>query len=189
MVKQTNNDQVLRFSPYAWAKAIYYLQNADTEVSMMGISAENDYLFIENVFLVEQKCTKAHTEFDDEAYNNYIYDMCALKGMEMQRVGRIWIHTHPSFGAAPSGTDNATLRDIFGGCDWAVRVILGKISDKKEVDYDCTLQIKNPAMHIPLEVTVDWDCDFPKSDAKQWKEELDEQVTHVIIPAVVHTNG
>ena len=172
-------EPLLRITPYAWSKAIHFLKEADTETSMMGISAKDDLLLVVDVALIEQECSGTSTEFDGDAYNNYIYDAVIEKKEDIERVGRIWIHTHPGFGASPSGTDKGTMKEVFGNCDFAVRLILGEISKTNKVDYSCMLQVKRFGLQIPMEVDIDYGTSFAASERDKWDEELKDKVSKV----------
>lgn len=159
----------LKFSAYAWAKLQYVLRATKNEVGMFGISLKEDPLSIIDLAILKQKVTSASVEFDQEGIANF-YDDCIDKGMNINQYSRVWIHTHPSGIYSPSSTDEKTFLDTFGNCDWAVMYILTK--DNK--DY-CALQYnKFPANRVELiGQRVDFSIPFPKSNADEWKKELE----------------
>lgn len=90
-----------------------------------GVSAEEDPLYVEEVWTVGQRCSMASVKFDDEAVADYFEDQVD-KGRSPERFGRIWLHTHPGESASPSGVDEHTFATVFGQCDWAVMFILAR---------------------------------------------------------------
>ncbi len=117
----------------------------------MGISAEDDPLYVERIELVKQSASACFVEMDDEAVADHI-DNCAQMGIPPARCGRIWMHTHPGSSAEPSMTDEQTFHRAFGGCDWSVMFILargGAIYARLQFGALAGVQVKIP-------VTVDW---------------------------------
>ena len=56
---------VLRFTPTAWAKLLYFRDFGDTEVGGFGITAKDDLLLVEDFVTVQQKVSVASVSFDD----------------------------------------------------------------------------------------------------------------------------
>jgi len=165
--KLKSPEAVLRFSYDAWQKLQYIKQKSTTEVSGFGITDPDDPLYITDFKLIKQNSTSATTdmtkegiaEFDDK----YGYEL----GLLPVNMMRVWIHTHPSFSATPSNTDEETFNEVFGKCNWAVMFILGE--DNK---YTCTLQYNTiPAGKFNIPMKVDG---FPEN--KEWDKELKENV-------------
>src|SRR5688500_10822492 len=98
----------LRFSPFAWAQLLYWRDCGPTEVSGFGVTAEDNLLRIEEIQLVRQQCSPMSVVFDDESVADY-FDRQVDCGLAMERVGRIWVHTHPGNCPAPSLTDEDTF--------------------------------------------------------------------------------
>lgn len=164
----------LRFSPAAWSKMIYFRELSKTnEVSAFGICHDADELLrVDDVVLVKQSVGAATTDFDDDAVATFFYEMDKA-GFQPFQVGRIWIHTHPSFSPSPSGKDEDTFREAFGNCSWACMVILG--GDKNF----CRLRIGGmglPELIVEPELVVDWGCAYTGTNYKLWKQEFDDKV-------------
>ncbi|MEM8864534.1 MAG: hypothetical protein AAGF31_03200, partial [Planctomycetota bacterium] len=85
----------------------------------------SDPLLIEDFQLVSQQADWGAVAFDDEAVAEY-FDNHVDDGLPPQRVGRIWVHTHPGPSPLPSGTDEETFARVFGGCSQAVMLILAQ---------------------------------------------------------------
>ena len=130
----TNNKPV--FSPSAWQKYILLRDMGGTEISAMAICFDPDEpLKINDLYVPEQTCSSAYTEFDDDALSE-LYEMYGpqidpdddtkLTGLHPYQFSRIWLHTHPGQSAKPSGTDHTTFKERFGPPDWAVMFILAR---------------------------------------------------------------
>ena len=83
---------ILRFSPTAWAKLLYLRDLGPTEVGVFGISATDDLLRVEDVCLVQQRCSQVSVAFGDEAIAAY-FDEQVDRGLRPEQFGRIWIST------------------------------------------------------------------------------------------------
>lgn len=139
----------------------------------------NDPLLVEYFELVEQECTWAHVEFDDESVADY-FDRMVDAGLQPSQFARIWIHTHPGDSPHPSGTDEVVFRDKFGECDWSIMFILAEGGE-----YYARLQIKEPAAAFDLSVQIDYSADFVGSDRQAWDLEYDENVFGKYIPPYI----
>ena len=84
----------LRFSPAAWAKLLFLCDLGDTEAGGFGITPADDLLRIEDVQLVQQRCTGASVAFDDLAVA-CVFDQQVDLGCNPAQFGRIWVHSHP----------------------------------------------------------------------------------------------
>ena len=91
----------------------------------MGSRRAGDLLLVEDVRLVRQTCDWASVAFDDAAVADF-FDEQVDAGRQPEEFGRIWVHTHPGDSAGPSLTDEETFARVFGGCDWAVMLILAR---------------------------------------------------------------
>lgn len=163
---------VLRFSPTAYAKLLYVRDLGSTEISGFAVCRKVDDLFCVNEFhLVKQTASAAFVEFDDDA----LADFQAQKfgqGLQPNQYGRIWLHTHPSDGVTPSGTDEDTFAKIFGSYDWSIMFILGKQgSTYARLQH----KIGNTNMYHAVEMDVKFDMSVPfeASDFAAWKAEYD----------------
>jgi len=95
----------------------------DSEVGGFGISAADDFLYLEDVQLVRQTCTSVSVCFDDQAVADF-FDRQVDMGRRPEQFGRTWVHTHPGNSPEPSMTDGQTFACVFGRTDWAVMVRL-----------------------------------------------------------------
>lgn len=113
----------LVLSQLAHLKLQYLSHIGGTEVGFFGIASEHDLLFIEDLYVPKQKCTSASVDFLPEGLEDMQFYM-AEKGIPASRYARVWIHTHPNgIGCTPSGTDEATFKDIFAKRPWSVMAI------------------------------------------------------------------
>lgn len=108
----------------AWQKLTLLADSVDYEIAAIGVTSGDNPLFVEDIVLPEQVCSKASFDFVDGALADHM-----VKQYEAGRVGdqsyRIWIHTHPEgVGCTPSGTDWETMDDGFGKCPFTVMVIM-----------------------------------------------------------------
>lgn len=171
------NPMKLRFSPTAWAKLLYLRDYGDTEVGGFGITLPDDLLYVDDFILIKQECTSVTVEFDDDDVADFMMDMVE-DGLKPEQFMRIWIHTHPSMSATPSGTDEETFDRVFSKCDWAVMAIVSDTGSQY-----CRLQINGGpfpgAFDIPIEVDFST-YEFPASDTEAWKKEYDDNVTECV---------
>ena len=163
---RTNAKPSLRLTPYAWAKLLRLRDLGPTEVGGFGISAKDDLLLIEDVCLVKQLCTSVTVKFDDESVADY-FDTYVDLGLTPERIGRIWIHTHPGDSPQPSGTDEETFARCFGNSDWAVMFILARGGKT----YARLRFRAGPGGALELPVEVDFTQPFAASGGAGWDEE------------------
>jgi len=138
-------------APLAWLKLQFLCHAGDTEVGGFGLSADDDPLYLDDVVTVAQAAGPAYVALDDAAVADHL-DACADAGVPPARCGRVWVHTHPGESAAPSPTDERTFARAFGGCDWAVMLILARGGDA----YARLAFAAGPGGAVPLGVAVDW---------------------------------
>ncbi len=172
----------LRFTPYAWAKLLFMCHTRSTEVSGMGIGAEDDPMTIEDIEIIKQRCNPCFTDIDSDAYADRMVDLCDPEGQRKltpQRCQRVWIHTHPAGLGVPSVHDDETFEKSFGLADWAVMFIYSK-----SADVYCQLRMtarnaNGVATELRQEVPVSiaWDRPFPAAVPASWAMELDAQVS------------
>lgn len=161
----------VRFSPYAWAKLLWMRDHGPTEVAGYGIAQDaGDILAVNDFATVQQTAGPASAEFNDDALANF-YDDQAELGLQPCQFSRVWIHTHPGTSATPSPTDVNTFAEAFGGCDWAVMVILG--TEGQTTARLHLAQAPAPRLQVELETTVDYDLPFPASDRESWLAEYE----------------
>jgi hypothetical protein len=165
----------LRFSPYARSKLLYLRDVGQTEVGGFGISAADDLFLIENVRLVEQRCTEVSVEFQDEAVADFFDEQVDL-GRRPEQFARQWIHSHPGESAEPSWTDEGTFARAFGSSAWAVMFIVAKGGETyARLRFGC-----GPGAELIVPVAVDWDVPFPASEQAAWRQEYDQCVRPIV---------
>ena len=141
------------FSPLAWLKLLMFLHAGDTEVGGFGISSEKRPLYIEDFMTVKQTVTAATVAFDDTAVADY-FDDCIDRGLTPARFARIWVHTHPGESPEPSSVDEETFHRVFGKCDWAVMLIVGRTHKTyARVSFGA-----GPGGAVMVPVNVDWEA-------------------------------
>ena len=118
--KTTTRCPTLRFTPHAWAKLLFLRDQGDTEVGGFGITSAEDLLLVEDIQLMEQECTVASVEFDDDSVADFFDrqdQVLSLGGVsteliELFRVARI----------ARAGFDEtqSSIESRFGLCELAL---------------------------------------------------------------------
>jgi len=83
---------VLRFSPTAWAKLLFFRDRGESEIGGFGIAAANDLLRIEEFCTIKQDATVASISFDDLAVADFFEAQVDL-GRKPEQFARIWLHT------------------------------------------------------------------------------------------------
>lgn len=161
----------LRLTPYAWAKLLFLRDAGPIEVGGFGVAAADDPLLIEDLVLIEQRCTSITVEFDDEAVADF-FDRQIDLGRRPESFARLWIHTHPGNSAEPSSTDEETFERCFGRTDWAVMFILARAGQcYSRLRFNC-----GPGGELHLPVAIDWEAPFPAADHPAWAAEYNENV-------------
>lgn len=174
----------MRFTPYAWAKLLFFRDAGSTEIGGFGVSSKADPLLVEDFIVINQTTTAVTVAFDDEAVANYFEDMVAA-GRQPAQFARIWIHTHPGSSPSPSGTDEETFARVFGSCDWAVMFILAKGGDT----YARLRFNVGPGGHLVMDDQVDFRADFGPPNWEQWQAEYAERVTAEVFDPPVYAKG
>ncbi len=185
-------DLTLRFTRYAWGKLAYVNELSTTEISGFCIANPKDLLLVEDIAFLQQVNTGASTLLDDEAVADHFDDQVDA-GRQPNQFARIWLHTHPNshnFGKktkrnrriindnfcvpSPSWTDESTIRQAFGSCDWAVMFIYGGGS----TGY-ARLVFKKPVNgQIVMPVEIQKKGKNPtKKDFAKWKREFEKNIT------------
>jgi proteasome lid subunit RPN8/RPN11 len=174
------------FSPLAWLKLLMFLHAGDTEVGGFGISAENQPLYIADFVTVKQAVTSVTVAFDDAAVADY-FDDCIDRGLTPARFARIWIHTHPGSSPNPSGVDEETFARVFGGCDWAVMLIVSHTHET----YARVSFSAGPGGSVLAPVRVDWPA-WPQAllehgaelsvMSERWMDEYGKNVFPALLP-------
>jgi len=157
---------VLRFSPTAWAKLLYFRDRQETEVGGFGVLSADDLLRVEEFVTVRQAVSMASVCFDDQAVADF-FEAQVDAGRKPEQFCRVWLHTHPGNCPQPSSTDEETFARVFGGCQWAVMFVLaqeGKTYARLRFNV-------GPGASAVVPVDVDYGQPFGASDAAAWERE------------------
>jgi hypothetical protein len=169
---------ILRFSPTAWAKLLYFRDKSENEVGGFGITEPDDLLFVTEFATVKQEVTGASVLFDDEAVADY-FDRQVDMGRRPEQFARLWCHTHPFESAQPSTTDEETFARVFADSQWAVMFIVAQ----NNTAYARLSFHVGPGGHALIPVKVDYRCPFPASDREAWDAEY---AAHVRVVEWLH---
>ena len=162
---------VLRFSPTAWAKLLYFRDRGETEIGGFAITRPDDLLYVEEFVTVRQDTTIASISFKDEAVAEF-FERQVDDGRKPEQFCRIWLHTHPGESCEPSSVDEETFRRVFGRCEWAVMFVVGKTSKTH-----ARLRFNvGPGASIMLPVDLDYRGPFEGTDVEAWKAEYDAHI-------------
>ena len=157
---------VLRFSPTAWAKLLFFRDYGETEIGGFGVCGAEDLLYVDQFVTVRQEASVASVSFDDAAVADY-FDAQVDEGRKPEQFARIWLHTHPGDSPQPSGTDLGTFARVFGGCQWAVMFILARNGKS----YARMRFNVGPGGQVLVPVEVDYSRPFGPSDRESWEIE------------------
>ena len=162
----------LRFSPYAWAKFLYFRDKGSTEISGFGISTAENLLSIVDFITVKQSCTAVSIKLDDVSVSDFFVDQTNL-GRQPCQYSRVWLHTHPGSSASPSGTDISTLNEVFGDTDFSVMAILALGgATYARIRFNGALNLE---FEIPIK--IDYSLPFPASNKEAWDLEYTANVS------------
>jgi len=162
---------VLRFTPTAWAKLLYFRDRKGTEVGGFGITSIDDPLLVEDFVTVKQDVTAVSVAFDDEAVADHFEDQVDL-GRLPEQFCRIWLHTHPGHSPQPSDTDEETFGRVFSQCQWAVMFILARGGESfARLRFNV-----GPSGHAAVPVEIDYGQAFEGSDTDAWEAEYQANV-------------
>lgn len=165
----------------AWAKLIFLRDRGRTEIGGFGIAPAGDLLYVEDIQLVRQACTRVSVAFDDTAVAEF-FDEQVDGGRRPEEFGRIWVHSHPGESAQPSWVDEETFDRVFGSCDWAVMFIVARGGETY-----CRLRFSTcPGGSFQIPVEIDFEREFGPSDFDAWSQEYDVTVRplETIYPSV-----
>jgi len=170
----------LRFSPTAWAKLLYFRDKSENEIGGFGITPADDLLYVQDFITVKQKVTFVSVRFDDEAVANFFEDQVDLS-RSPQQFARIWLHTHPGDCPRPSGTDDQTFARVFGGCDFAIMVIVARGNERyARISFNV-----GPGGQVLIPVQVDYTEPFEGSNHAQWDQEFKANVHEEVFQRTV----
>jgi len=157
---------VLRFSPTAWAKLLYFRDRGDTEIGGFGVTDAKDPLLVQEFMTVKQQVTSVSVSFDDEAVADF-FDAQVDAGRRPDQFARIWLHSHPGESPTPSMVDEETFERVFGRCEWAAMFVLGR-TGKTYVRLRFNV---GPGGEGEIPVEVDYRHPFGSSDHEAWETE------------------
>ena len=169
--QDSRDDPVLRFSPYAWAKLLFFRDRGDTEIGGFGITPADDPLYIEDFITVKQSVTVAGVTFEDGAVGEFLDDQIDA-GRQPAQVLRVWCHTHPGSSPEPSCVDEETFARVFGSCDHATMFILARGGKS----YARLRFNVGPGGDVRIPVAVDYSRPFDASDFDAWDAEYKANV-------------
>ena len=162
---------VLRFSPTAWAKLLFFRDRGQTEIGGFAVTSKDDLLRVVDFVTVKQEVSVASVIFDDEAVGDF-FEAQVDAGRKPEQFARTWLHTHPGNSPAPSFTDEETFHRVFGKCEWAVMFILaknGKTSARLRFNV-------GPRGQILIPVEVDYSQPFDGTDRQAWEAECQANI-------------
>jgi hypothetical protein len=157
---------VLRFTPTAWAKLLYFRDFGDTEVGGFGVTAKDNLLLVEDFVTVRQKVGMASVSFDDDAVADF-FESQVDAGRKPEQFGRIWLHSHPGDSPQPSMVDEETFERVFGRCEWAVMFVIGRGGKT----YARLRFNVGPGGEAVIPVEVDYSREFGPTNHEAWKAE------------------
>lgn len=179
-IEKSSTENLLLFTPYAWAKLKFMCHSVPTEIGGMAITDVNDPLRVVDIKIVKQIVSVAGVSFDDDDLADFMITMCDPDGeYKLQPINcmRIWIHTHPSGMTTPSSLDESTFAGAFGKADWAVMFILARSG---EVYARMRSTVGGLTVNTALDIGLAWDTPFPESEHDKWMEEISENVSEVV---------
>lgn len=163
---------VLRFSPYAWAKLIHIRDKKLNEVCAFGVTHPEDPLLVIDLGIPTQMVSSCSFELSEDAMTDHIMRYVDA-GYQPRDCARVWIHTHPAGITTPSSTDERTFSQNMTDSDWAIMFILPKGT---ETGY-CEIQYKTPSIKAKIEHCIDWTYPFDAANHESWDAEFDSNVS------------
>jgi proteasome lid subunit RPN8/RPN11 len=162
---------VLRFSPTAWAKLLFFRDRGECEIGGFGVAPGDDLLLVQEFATVKQAASAVTISFDDDAVADF-FDRQVDAGRRPEQFARIWCHTHPGDSPDPSTQDEETFERVFGRCDWAVLFVLGQGGKT----YARLRFSVGPGCQVLIPVEVDYGLEFGPSDLRAWEAEYRENI-------------
>lgn len=167
-----NRSGVLRFSPFAYAKLIYWRDIGQTEIGCYAIMGTSDPLLITDLKMIKQTCSSVSVDFDKEDSIKFVEEMTD-KGLSPWQHSSCFIHTHPGDSPSPSQADEENFRDNFSIANCSIFYILAKGGK----DYTRMRFNVPPGIDVDIKTQIDFSITFKASDHEAWKKEYDEKVT------------
>lgn len=168
---------VLRFTPQAWEKVVYLRDNVDTEISMIGISSEDDPLVVEDIRVVKQMASSVETDIDDEAICEHL-QWCVESGIGPHRGMRIFLHTHPGNSASPSQKDEEKIwkAAFFKHHPWYIMFIVSRGGEVYT-----RMRRRDPEFPIVQDLEIQSAVDYSLKP-EEWREPLDTACETLVLP-------
>lgn len=167
-----NRSGVLRFSPFAYAKLIYWRDIGQTEIGCYAIMGTSDPLLITDLKMIKQTCSSVSVDFDKEDSIKFVEEMTD-KGLSPWQHSSCFIHTHPGDSPSPSQADEENFRDNFSIANCSIFYILAKGGK----DYTRMRFNVPPGIDVDIRTQIDYSLPFKASDHEAWKKEYDDKVT------------
>ena len=162
---------VLRFSPPAWSKLLYWQGQGATQIGAFGITLPDDPLLVTDVRLVRQNCAPDFLLIEEASVADYFNEQVIL-GRHPDHFARVWIRLQAGDQVLPNRTDEDTCRQCFGRTDWMVLCVLGR-NDRTWAQLRFHV---GPGGFQPLTVSIDFRQPFAASDMPAWEREYRTQV-------------
>ena len=162
---------VLRFTPTAWAKLLFFRDRGQTEIGGFAVTSKDDLLRVVDFVTVKQEVSVASVIFDDEAVADF-FEAQVDAGRKPEQFARVWLHSHPGNSPEPSHTDQETFHRVFGKCEWAVMFIVarnGKTSARLRFNV-------GPCGEILVPVQMDYATLFSAADPDAWDTEYQANI-------------
>jgi len=153
--------RLLRFSPTAWAKLMYWRDLGPTEVAGFCRTDPQDLYAVVDAVLLPQVAARQWVSLDGPGVADY-FDQQVDLGRQPREFARIWFHTHPGPCARPSLTDRTTFGQAFGHTADAVMLIFARCGRT-------FAQVRSHGELWPLRVNVDFRRDFRGSSFPEWE--------------------
>lgn len=160
-----------RVSPYAYQKILFMRDIGDSEVSGFAVTDEEQPDLITDFHLIKQQCTVVTTEMDSEGLADYLEDMVE-NGFQPGNCMRVWIHTHPGSSPSPSGTDEATFKELSSKFAYFVMLIIAE----KGAKFGRLAFSQGCGGTAPVEWDVDWTVPGEAVDFDEWTNEYNKLV-------------
>ncbi len=157
---------MLRFSPTAWAKLLFFRDRGETEISGFGITELDDLLYVTDFITIKQDATIASISLDDNAVADYFENQVDA-GRKPEQFFRIWCHTHPGNSPIPSSVDEETFRRVFTNCEWAIMLI---VAEEGKTYARLRFNV-GPGGQLQIPVQVDYSKSFTATDLDAWEAE------------------
>lgn len=170
-------NQPLSFKASAYAKLIWFRDYKDIEICGFGMSTKENPLLVYDFILAPQIGSGTRTDFDTDKLADFEIDM-AEKGYDPVEWERIWVHTHPSMSASPSGPDEENLEEVYGKANWAVMAIVSKSDDY----YARLVHNEGPRSSVKLAFgvnTIDWSLPINEINEEDLIAEYEANVSEV----------